>query len=522
MRSFRLLALVLVAACAGAPTVRPDARSGGRRGPLEGSVRYEARTPTFRGASAAVTLRPTRRVRVDALDASGALVGRGVTDDEGRFRIDPTGAVFSVRVAASIDSDGYAIEVTRDALGRDPHDFVERVPPEGAVELIARDEAPGGPGGAFHLLDTLYRGQVSVRTLLGARLPHLFAFWGRGVTTNWSFYEGEVPAGSGRYRLELLGGQRGRRATTDTDEHDEAVVLHELGHFVFDRLSSASSAGGQHPSGHFVDPGLAWEEGRATWFATVVLGRSQYTDTVGLEPSGGLQVHGDLEHRSPPPRGLGSQETVEEVLWDLVDGSEAIPMDLDHDGVGIEPVELLRAMLDLGREPGAFPCFPTFLRYVVDRGLVSEEAMRGVLTAGSLPHALLPSDGVSPWPMVLELERESVGRIDSRSHPAPSGGPRLPRTGYDAIHTYRLDVPADGVLDLRLRIDGLGDESDHTDLDLELRDLRADEIASSRGTATEESISTPVSAGTLIVRVVDGGADGARARYRLEARLTRR
>lgn len=497
-----------------------SATQAARRATFDGSILYEARSPTFSGASLAIERRPARLVGVRALDDARQVVFETSTDRAGHFHIEAPRAVAFVEFAAHIDADGYRISVTQDADGRRPHAISIPVPVAGDLNAVALDDAPDGPGGAFHMLDTLLVGEEATRHWLGARLPELFAYWGRGVTTNWSFFEGEVPAGSGRYKLELLGGERDRRSTTDTDEHDEAVVLHELGHFVFDRLTTASSSGGMHPSGHFVDPGLAWEEGRATWFAALVLGRPIYTDTVGLEPRGSLQAHTDLERRNAPPRGLGSQESVEEVLWDLVDGSAALPEDLDHDGTAIEPVALLRAMVELGHDPASYPCFPTFLRFIVDRGLATEAAVRGVLVHGSLPESLLPSDGVSPWPLELPLEREVSGRIDSVSPRAPSGGPRMPHTGFDAIHTYRIAVPTAGTLSLRLIIDGSGTESDRSDLDLELRDLRADEIASSRGTSVEEEFSRRVEAGFFIVRVVDGGRDGAAARYRLSARLT--
>lgn len=511
----------VIVGCAGA---RPDVTHAplGRSGSLVGMVRYEARSPTFRGASNAVTLRPARKVAIAAIDARGAILAESITDDQGVFRLDPTSPSVAVRVKASIHTDGYAIDVSTDSLGRDFHAFDVALPATGPLDVIARDDAPGGPGGALHLLDTLYRGEIAVRELMNASLPPLYAFWGRGVTDEWSFYVGEAPEGSGRYRLELLGGEMNRRATTDTDEHDEAVILHELGHFVFDRLTSASSVGGPHPSGHYVDPGLAWEEGRATWFAAIVLGRSQYTDTIGLEPTGRLQAHNDLEHRSPPPRGLGSQETVEEVLWDLVDGSASIPDDFDHDGAAVEPSVMLAAMVSMSRDTTILPCFPTYLRYLVDQRIVSEAAMRGVLRAGSLPEALLPADGYRPWPFAIALDAEARDTIDSISEPAPSGGPRLPRTGFDAVRTYLISLAEDGTLEIRLAIDARGDESDRSDLDLELRDLRSEEIASSRETTREETIRRDLRAGSYVIRVVDGGADGARAAYRLSARLTRR
>lgn len=492
------------------------------RGALVGTVVYEARTPTFSGVSVEVTERPARFVRVRALDANGRTLGETSTNADGTFELPGAATATRVSIAARIEADGYDLAVTRDPMGREPHEFSAPVG-VGPLRVVASDATADGPGGALHLLDTLLRGEMAVREWLGATLPPLYAYWGRGVTSEWSWYEGEQPAGSGRYKLELLGGERGQRATTDTDEHDEAVVLHELGHFVFDRLSSASSAGGQHPSGHFVDPGLAWEEGRATWFAAIVLGTGLYTDSIGMAPSGRLQAHTDLERRNPPPRGLGSQESVEEVLWDLVDGSERLPTDHDRDGAAVDPVVLLRTMIALGREPNAFPCFPTFLRYIVDQGVVPEAQVRAVLANGSLPVALLPENGQSPWPLELPVgDAGRSGRIDSIADPSPSGGPRLPHTGYDAIHTYRLIVTEPSTLTLDLAIDAAGDETDRSDLDLELRDLRSDEVASSRGTTRTEQIVRPIEPGHYIVRVVDGGRDGARARYVLRARLTRR
>jgi len=518
-RRWSVFAVLFLASCGGA-TARPATPASNRT--LAGVVVFESRSPTFRGVSADRSEKPARLVRVRALDSRGQVLGETSTNDAGEFRIDGASLASRVEVVASIAVDGYDIAVTEDSNGRRPHSFSVMVEP-GPVRIVASDDLPDGRAGALHILDTLLTGERAVRAWLGATLPPLYAYWGRGVTSEWSWFEGEFPTHSGRFKLELLGGAPNARATSDTDEHDEAVVLHELGHFVFDRLSSASSAGGQHPSGHFVDPGLAWEEGRATWFAAIVLGSAIYTDTIGMTPSGRLQAHTDLERRNPPPRGLGSQESVEEVLWDLVDGSQRIPADFDHDGVALDPVEVLRSMIALGREPNAFPCFPTFLRHLVDRGLLDDASMRAVLANGSLPVELLPDDGNTPWPLALEVgDAGHTGRIDSITDPAPSGGPRLPHTGYDAIHTYRFVVTEPSQLDLSLTIDAAGDESDRSDLDLELRDLRSDEIASSRGTTPAERIARPIEPGHYIIRVVDGGRDGARARYVLRARLTRR
>ena len=68
---------------------------------------------------------------------------------------------------------------------------------------------------------------------------------------------------------------------------------------------------------------------------------------------------------------------------------------------------------------------------------------------------------------------------------------------------------------MRLRISGSGSQRDRTDLDLELRDQRAELLASSRGTGPEEMISRQLAAGTYVLYVRDGGS-GNRADFVLE------
>ena len=74
------------------------------------------------------------------------------------------------------------------------------------------------------------------------------------------------------------------------------------------------------------------------------------------------------------------------------------------------------------------------------------------------------------------------------------------------------------MLVLRLEIAGTGRGADHQDLDLELLDMRADEIASSRSEEPRETVSRIVQPGWFIVRVRDGGR-GNRADYRLRAEV---
>jgi hypothetical protein len=191
---------------------------------------------------------------------------------------------------------------------------------------------------------------------------------------------------------------------------------------------------------------------------------------------------------------------------------------VDGDGVALGPEPVMRAMMELAAVEGAFPALPTFLRFVVQRGLVSEEALASMLQRTGEPAELLPRDDRLVWPRELALDTTVRARIDGFTQPAPGGGPNLPQTGFDAIHTYRVRVPAAGMLLLRLEIAGSGTQAERTDLDLELLDLRADRLADSRGETATEAIGHIVQPGYYVVRVRDGGR-GNRADYQLCAVL---
>ncbi len=518
------VALALVSfACAslGCASLPPPAAGGEAAGPADtrdiaGRLLHATRQPTPTGASRAETLRPSRRVAVDAVDSAGTVLASAVTDDDGLFALRVTGADVALRVRAYIAADGFDLAVTRDPFGHQPHELVVPLPerasdaagPE-AVEIRIGDETE--LAGALHLLDTVLRGARAVHAWTGEHVPPFYAYWGRGVTTEWSYYRAERVAGSGRYSVELLGGEPGRQSTTDTDEHDEAIILHEFGHFVMDVMTTDSSHGGTHPGGVLIDPGLAWEEGRASWFACAVLGNPIYVDTIGIEPQGSLRVAVDLETQSAEgPRGMGSEAGVEEILWDLSDGGPsdaafALP-DTDNDGITLGPAAVFAAMRTLAQQPGAFPDITTFLRHLVRTGTANGLGIKHLLLTGGHPEAMLPLDDVPLWPLDIALGSTVGGKIDSISDPAPSGGPPRPGNGRDAVQAYRVHVPTAMWLTVRLRVFGSGGQSDRTDVDLELRDLRAEPLGASRSETPNEQIVTHVQPGWYIVYVRDGGS----------------
>ncbi len=506
---------MLLTACAGAGPGPPPPASRPASHTYRGALSFEARTPTPTGASSVTETRPARRVSLVVRDDGGTILARTATDDEGRFTFEaPLGA--TLRIVAEIASE--RLTVTSDALGRTPRTRELTLgSPDQPLEIAVHDGDEDGLSGALHILDVELEGALAVRRWLSEELPPLFTHWGRGETTVWSFYHGERPSGSGRFALELMGGDPGAQRTTDTDEHDEAIVLHEMGHFVMDRLTTDSSAGGDHPTGHLYDPGLAWEEARASFFAAAVLGAPLYWDTIGVEPSGSLRISHDLERGMPGPKGLGSEQGTAEILWDLADGAGGLPDD-DRDPIALGPAGVLRAMMSLAEEPESFPCISSFLRHVVDAGLATEEEVRELLARGGHPTDLLPPAGNTPWPAPLSLPGTASGKIDGLSDPAPSGGAARPQNGFDAMHAYRVVVDAPGRLSVRLVIFGSGEGDQHEDLDVEVRDRNADLLVASRGQDPSESVTVAVEPGVYIVYVRDGG-QGNRVGYEVRVEL---
>ncbi|MCZ7684280.1 MAG: hypothetical protein M5U28_38105 [Sandaracinaceae bacterium] len=412
-----------------------------------GRVTYEARHETPQGASAALETRPARFVDLALLDASGAVVAEGRTGEDGAFAIDGPAAAQRLRVYARTRVRGHDAAVARDALGRETHALeVALGAPEAALAAHAADAA--GDAGAFHVVDTMLRGLDAVHEWTGSALPPVFVYWVRGGTREWSYYRGERPPGSGRYALELLGGDPGQQSISDTDEHDEAIILHELGHFVMDRLAGNSSSGGMHPRGarHRPGPRVGGGAGhvvRARRAGQPALPRHHRHRAVGR-----LRVDVDLERGEDPVPGIGSETSVSEILWDLGDGAGGLP-DADEDGIALGPAAVLEAMMELAREEGTFACLASFLAHLAG-GRVERDGLRAMLQRTGEPAEELLPDAL-PWPRtpgrgrgrVRQDRRPHAAGAERRAQPAGDGlrrHPHLPRArarGRDAARAAR-------------------------------------------------------------------------------------
>ncbi len=504
---------LLLASCGSHPTASNVPPVDGELVEWIGRVQYEARAVTARGASQDTEIRPARWVTVQALGSSGAIVASGLTDWEGRFVLAAPRSATQVVALSAIDKAGHRLSVSPDPLGRRTYGARRAVDsPMQPLEILIQDAPGEGAAAAFQILDTLLRGAEAVHAWTGQTLPPLFVYWGRGVTTGWSYYRGE--RGAGRYALELLGGVPADVNHGDADEYDDAIILHEFGHFVFDHYGTDSSAGGDHPAGYLIDPGLAWEEGRATWFSSAVRADPVYADAVGRAPFGRLRVRLDIEHEATTePRGPGSEREVAEILWDLSDGVPSIP-DADDDGVALGPDKLLRAMFEMRDVPGSYPDITAMLEYLVRSGATDSASVKRVLAHGKHP---LERFLGKRWLRDVAIPSTSQGKVDGLSQPAPSGGPNRAQNGVDALDVYRFNVPARSWIVAELSIVGSGTAADRTDLDIELRSIRGKLIEGIHEAGEEHTISRLLEPGWYVLYVRDGG-HGNRAAYELRLR----
>lgn len=487
---------------------------------VSGTLTYESRSVTGSGLSTATTTEAAAFVAVIARSRTdNTIVAHTVTDETGRFAL-AVPADCDVFARAESTFEAQTLSVSPDPEGNSAHELLAPMELRAASgfqwHLGPSPETP--MAGALHIIKVLRRATEAATRWSGRPLPSLFVYWSPGVTSTWSYYRGERPEGSGRYAIELLGGQPGTMRSTDTDEYDTAIILHEFGHFFFDVTSSCSSDGGDHPADALIDPGLAWEEGRASWFATAVMGAPSYQDAIGSSPSGSLRINRNLETSNPPPRGIGSELSVATLLWDLMDGTDGTS-DSDADGIALSPTQLIASMTRLRARTDTYVTLGTFIEQLVRDELVDLETLKETLRRTSQPAALADeAEGRRRFADELLSGVMVSSRVDGQTNPAPSGGPARAQNGFDALRVYVVQIRTPGRLLARLEIHGTGRAESHEDLDLELRDVRCELLDSSRGNSSIEAVSRELDVGTYFLFVRDGGA-GNRAKFDISVEL---
>lgn len=540
-----LLAL-LVAACGdGGETVDTRDKGFGVSSGVVGTVRFEKRRLSGDGVLSGqsdVDQLPARWVRVEVVEDRGGgdyrLISSTVTDGEGRYGV---GGVFpeSFRVLvypdSPVDSDA-ALPVR--VLDHDSLAFAvasSAMPAVAEGDLVTVDVLASAGGlerlaGAFNIVDVVQRAGDLWQQASGIPPDPVTVHWESGGWNQPSTSYFDPATG----RISVLGGQGRGQDFTDTDEFDDSVVAHEFMHFLMWAHSQSSSPGGAH-GGEDLVPNLAFDEGIADWFGTLTTGASLYQDTIGT--ADGLPVCGycdDLERSTQRVvEGVGSEQSIYELLWDLTDGSADAPDDQDGDGVAVAAADVIRIVSEF--DPAAdYPYVMTVLERVVGRGLATEETVDALLRS-PVDHDLefpvvdreVPSSGRDVFPIPIAVGQSIEGFVDSITVPAT--GLNVER-GFDSIRYYRLDLSGPRRVTITLRmLDGTGVAPN--DLDLHLLSLTNTLLRVAESENPEEAITVDLGAGSYILavysfyerdRLIQGvsGAQGStarnRARYTLE------
>jgi len=405
-----------------------------------------------------IVLSPIRGARVEVFDpVVSQVVSVSETDEQGEFLVgvpaDRPG--LTIRIVSRLRSSDVRVldNMTGNrlySLSKDLGNPRDTDP----IELIENTRASG----AFNILDNIQRGNA----LVAMSDPQ---FTTPPLTIYWSERNNEsvlarLTGGAIRstfFRLAdntafILGDR-----STDSDEFDDSVILHEYAHLLAARFSRDESPGGPHMIGDILDPRLAWSEGWANFFSSAVRGTSIYLDSKG---PGTPAVRYDLEEDSPANDrpGYWSEASVDSLLWDLLDENQD---NVDTAQFPFSSIWIVFTDLRNLR----YVYLPYFLEAFLARNQGFSDSLRAMVIRRNIDFQpeVRPSV-VNPFPRPIAVGDTRAGDVDSFTSK---------RTNLAlSSHFWSFSTPTGGVATITLNIDSLGpaNNPNANDLDLFLYD----------------------------------------------------
>lgn len=284
---------------------------------ITGKAVYEARTlgtGAVNGQRGLVSVaiganaKNIRYAEIEVLDSAGNRVQCGQTGADGTFslKVPQTTDSYTIRVnSRSAKLDSFSTPLLNPVVQAS----VLNCPEENGVYSITAKVTPSVNtnvgtitaeynntviGAAFNIFDQFVEANEFLRTNAGncaangctnfTVAPKVTAYWEKGFNPN--SYFGETEDGVSFYlpgysRMFIMGGVDGDVDSSDTDHWDNAIILHEYGHFLEDVYSTSDSPGGAHTGTGQIDPRLAWSEGWGNFIQAAIRGVACYTDTEG-------------------------------------------------------------------------------------------------------------------------------------------------------------------------------------------------------------------------------------------------
>jgi len=275
---------------------------------------------------------PIRHAQVELLNASDQIVATAVTDELGIYRIAVAQIDLTLQYRLRVlTKGGLSIEASlvKGALGLPYAGATQNFLVSNKGQLVDLIVSSQILSSAFNIYDQIITSHHYLLDGIGlGDIPSLNAVWYAG-SERGSFYCPAAyisPPCDGLHTIHLLG------SAADSDAFDDAVVLHEIGHFILNVFSEDDSPGGIHYlHDNNQDLRLSWSEGFATAFSSMVrryagiADADAYADTDGkgvslynyaLEvPTGGRNVFSPKTQSG----GMAGELAVSVVLWDLID-----------------------------------------------------------------------------------------------------------------------------------------------------------------------------------------------------------
>lgn len=276
---------------------------------------------------------PVRGAKVVLLDDQNTLLAEGITTAEGLYSLAaPREKTVKVRVYAQLVSQApsWQVSVADNTQNNAPYVLEGRLANTGSAPQQQRHLHAGSgwadgwysqPRSAapFAILDTLYN---SLQRLASGnsqlQLPPLQVRWSeKNVAAAGDVNQGFI--GSSFYShldtsIYLLG-----KADNDSDEYDRAVIQHEFGHFLEDKLGRSDTLGGRHTIDSQLDMRLAFSEGWANAFAGISDNQPLYEDSMGAHQSQAYRFNlADTPQANP---GWFSERSIHSLIWHLWDST---------------------------------------------------------------------------------------------------------------------------------------------------------------------------------------------------------
>jgi len=228
----------------------------------------------------------------------------------------------------------------------------------------------------FSILDTILTAMEFVITEdPNANFPPLDAFWN---PLNKAAFPEEIAMGdlqttyydSGIDSLFLLGS-----ASSDTDEFDDHVIVHEWSHYFEDSFSRSDSIGGSHGRGDILDSRIAFGEGWASAMAAMALSEPLYCDTSRPVTGSGF----NSESSSFGTDGWFNEWTIIRLIYDLwdqdVDGA-------DYSSIGFGPI--YEVLTGPQATTPAFTNAFSFMAYLKQQGAVDDAFVDALLVENAI------------------------------------------------------------------------------------------------------------------------------------------